>query len=322
MKDGTPAERCLERFPLGWNRSSDQKPLRSCWILSRSSLAVPSASLGHAEYGRRPNWRVPDGCARAGEAAGFEFRSVSIVSMARATEDVSMKKSRKRFFEISPGWPGASPVSLLTDDWPLGPLANGISFADLEARYGKPIPSSGQFMFKRPKSLPDYVWATGAVPIVTSVFKSVVETLAPGEAEFQPFTMRWPDGEIIAGQWFLMNVPNLVDCFDYERMGHPRPATSTHRPTGEAMSEDEIWLQMRLNQAYSFHPIYIRPDAAGLLHIWRPFFQSHLVFCTDDLVKALKSAGVKRLHAERIGTRDDPLKEHDWAALGVRLPGT
>lgn len=234
-----------------------------------------------------------------------------------------MAKARKRYFEISPSWAGAAEVGLLTDDWPLAPLTTALGFQALEACYGKVIPHSGQFMYKkRPNAIPDFVHASGEAPIVTAAFKAVVEAMAPGQAEFRPFAMRWPDEEPVAREWYLMNVINLVDCFDFERMGRPRPAYPTRRPTGEIMTEDEIWMQVRLNQAYSFRPVYIDPQPVGALHIWRPFFHSHSLFCTSELLKALKNAGVKRLHAERLGTRDDPIPVIDWAALGVPAPGT
>jgi len=234
-----------------------------------------------------------------------------------------MVKARKRFFEISPSWAGAAEVGLKTEGWSLAPLTTGLSIEAVETRYGKAVPTSGQFMFKkRPNAIPDFVHATGEVPIVTAAFKSVVEAVAPGEAEFRPFKMRWPDQEPVSGEWYLMNVLNLVDCFDFEKMGRPRPVYPTRRPTGEIMTDDEIWMQVRLNQCYQSHPRYIDPSPVGSLHVWRPFFQSNLLFCTSELLKALKGAGVRRLHAERLGTRDDPLPVYDWAALGVPLPGT
>ena len=233
-----------------------------------------------------------------------------------------MAKARKRFFEISPSWAGAAEGGLGTDDFFLAPLTAALSFQEIERRYHKEIPSSGEFTFKRPKAIPDLIWATGNAPIVTATFKSVVEATAPGEAEFRPFKMRWPDQEPVSGEWYLMNVLNLVDCFDFEKMGRPRPVYPTRRPTGEIMTDDEIWMQVRLNQCYQSHPRYIDPSPVGSLHVWRPFFQSNLLFCTSELLKALKGAGVRRLHAERLGTRDDPLPVYDWAALGVPLPGT
>jgi len=234
-----------------------------------------------------------------------------------------MAKARKRFFEISPSWAGAADVGLLTDDWPLAPLTTALSFQALEARYGKDIPRSGQFMYKkRPNAIPDFVHASGEAPIVTATFKSVVETMAPGEAEFRPFAMRWPDQESVAGEWYLMNVLNLVDCFDFQQMDRPRPEILTRSISGEEWTEDEIWMHAREAQAYSFRPFYIDPETIGSLHIWRPFFHSHSLFCTGELLKALKNTGVKRLHTERLGTRDDPIPVIDWAALGVPAPGT
>lgn len=228
----------------------------------------------------------------------------------------------KRFFEISPSRVRDADVGLSTDDWFLAPLTTTMCFAALEALYGKTVPSSGQFMFKkRPKAIPDYVWATDDVPIVTATFKAVVEAMAPGEAEFRPFAMRWPDDEPVAGEWHLMNILNLVDCFDFERMGKSRPdLTEQWLTSAEALTPLEVWEQVRLDQHYQSRPVYIDPRPVGSLHIWRPLFHSYSAFCTSELLEALKAAGVKRLHAERLGTRDDPIPVIGWEALGVRPP--
>jgi hypothetical protein len=234
-----------------------------------------------------------------------------------------MAKTRRRYFEMSPGWAGAQAVGLQTEGWSSAPLTSTMCFKAIETWFGETVSSSGQFKYnKRPNAIPDLVDATGEAPIVTANFKSVVEAMAPGEAEFRPFAMRWPDDEPVKGEWYLMNVLNLVDCFDFERMGHPRPQLITRSATGESMSEVDIWMLARLGQAYTIPPFYIDPQAVGSLQIWRPFFKSKSLYCTGELVKALKNAGVKRLHVERLGTRDDPLKVIDWAALGVPAPGT
>src|ERR1700693_426445 len=175
-------------------------------------------------------------------------------------------------------------------------------FAALEAWFGEAVPSSGQFWFhKRPNAIPDLVNATGEAAIVTATFKSVVEAMAPGEAEFRPFAMRWPDDEPVAGEWYLMNVLNLVDCFDYERMGQPRPKPITRGATGESWSAEDIWFHQRCFQVFHPRPFYVDPQAAAPLQIWRPFFKSNSLFCTGELAKALQKAGVKRLHVERLG---------------------
>lgn len=231
-----------------------------------------------------------------------------------------MAKARRRFFEVSPSWAGAATVGLATDDGLTGAVTTTICFAGLEALYGKPIPASGQFWFhKRPNAIPDMVHATGDVPIVTAAFKSVVEQLAPDEAEFRPFAMRWPDEQPVAGEWYLMNVLNVVDCFDFDRMGRKRPPVPMQRPTGEILTPLEVWIQMRLDQHWQSPPVYIDPEAVGTLQIWRPLYQAHSLYCTGELVKALKAAGVRRLHAERLGTRDDPIAVIDWDALGTPL---
>jgi hypothetical protein len=236
---------------------------------------------------------------------------------------MSMAKARKRYFEISPGWAGSQVVGLQTEGSPLAPLTTTLCFKAIEAWFGQAVPSSGQFQFhKRPNAIPDLVHASGGAAIVTAAFKSVVEAMAPGEAEFRPFAMRWPDDEPVAGEWHLMNVLNIVDCFDFERTGHPRPELPTRSAaTGESFSDEDMWILARYSQAYSFLEVYVDPQAAAPLQIWRPLFRSNSLFCTGELVKALKTAGVKRLHVNRLGTRGDPLKVWDWAALGVRPPG-
>lgn len=230
-------------------------------------------------------------------------------------------KVRKRFFEISPSWAGAFTVGLGTEgEGALLPLTSAICFAGLETLYGHPTPSSAQFGFhKRPNAIPDMVHATGDVPIVTAAFKTVVERLAPGEAEFRPFAMRWPDDEPVAGEWYLMNVLNIVDCFDFERMGKKRPPVPTQWVSGGAMTPLETWLQTRIDQHPQSRPVYIDPRSVGALQIWRPLFRSHSLYCTSEILKALKAAGVRRLHAERLGTRDDPTPMIDWDAMGTPL---
>ncbi|MCP3371528.1 imm11 family protein [Bradyrhizobium cajani] len=161
--------------------------------------------------------------------------------------------------------------------------------------------------------------ASGEVPIVTATFKSVVEGVAPGEAEFRPFAMRWPDDEPVAGEWYLMNVLNIVDCFDFERMGKQRPAPLKHSITGEELTPLEAWLHERSAQHPQTPPVYVDPELVGGLQIWRPLQHSHSLFCTSELLKALKAAGVRRLHAARLGTRDDPIPVIDWEALGTPL---
>jgi hypothetical protein len=234
-----------------------------------------------------------------------------------------MAKARRRYFEISPGWAGAQAVGLRMEGWSGAPLTTAMCFKAIETWFGETVPSSGQFQYKkRPNAIPDLVHATGDAPIVTAAFKSVVEAMTPGEAEFGPFAMRWPDDEPVAGEWHLMNVLNIVDCFDFERTGRPRPKLATRSPaTGESYTEEEMWLLARDGQNYQISPYYIDPQAVGPLQIWRPLFNSKSLFCTGELVKALKQAGVKRLHVERLGTRDDPLFEYDWAALGGPAPG-
>ena len=231
-----------------------------------------------------------------------------------------MAKARRRFFEVSPSWAGAATVGLATDGELTGAVTTAICFAGLEALYGMPIPASGQFWFhKRPNAIPDMVHATGDVPIVTAAFKSVVEQLAPDEAEFRPFAMRWPDDEPVAGEWYLMNVLNIVDCFDFERMGRKRPEPLRQYITGESLTPLDEWLHARSAQRCQSPPFYIDPQLVGALQIWRPLYKSHSLYCTGELVKALKVAGVRRLHAERLGTRDDPIAVIDWDALGTPL---
>jgi hypothetical protein len=232
-------------------------------------------------------------------------------------------KTRKRFFEISQSWAGAATVGLGTEgEGALLPLTSAICFAGLATLYGLPIPSSGQFGFhKRPNAIPDMVHASGDVPVVTAAFKSVVECLAPGEAEFRPFAMRWPDDEPVSGEWYLMNVLNIVDCFDFERMGKKRPPVPTQTVLGGAMTPLETWLHTRNDQHWQSPPVHVDPKAVGTLQIWRPLYQSHSLYCTNELLKALRAAGVRRLHAERLGTRDDPTPDDRLGRDGNAVAG-
>lgn len=244
---------------------------------------------------------------------------LAVLHAIKASE-TTKAKARKRFFEISPSWAGAATVGLATDGELTGPLTTGICFAGLEALYSESIPRSGQFGFhKRPNAIPDMVHATANVPIVTAAFKSVVERLAPDEAEFRPFAMRWPDDEPVAGEWYLMNVLNIVDCFDFERMGKKRPEPLKQSITGDELTPLEAWLHERSAQHWQSPPVYIDPHAVGTLQIWRPLYQSYSLYCTSEILKALKAAGVRRLHVERLGTRDDPTPMVDWDAMGTPL---
>lgn len=220
-----------------------------------------------------------------------------------------MSKVHHRFFEVSPSWAGAASVGLKLPGNLFPLLTSAICFAGIKALYNQPIPTTGEFWFKkRPKAIPDFVWATGNVAIVTPQFKSVVESLAPTEAEFLRFSMTWPDGENVAGEWYLMNVLNLVDCFDFDRMGRQRPPNVIRSATGEKLEPLDAWLQMRFDQHRQSPPIYVDPIPIGGFKIFRPLFRSNSLFCAGDLVQALKDAGVRRLRVERLGTRDDPIR--------------
>ena len=131
--------------------------------------------------------------------------------------------------------------------------------------------------------------------------------------------MRWPDDEPVAGEWYLMNVLNIVDCFDFERMNRKRPEPLKQSITGEKLTPLEAWLHERSAQHWQSAPVYIDLNAVGTLQIWRPLHHSHSLYCTSALLKALKAAGVRRVHAERLGTRDDPIPVIDWDALGAPL---
>ena len=134
-----------------------------------------------------------------------------------------MARTRRRYFEISPGWAGAQVVGLQTEGWPLAPLTTTICFRALEAWFGQTVPSSGQFHYhKRPNAIPGLVHASGSAAIVTAAFKSVVESMAPGEAEFRPFAMRWPDDEPPPSSEYALACPRISN----QRDGTAMPANN------------------------------------------------------------------------------------------------
>ena len=52
-------------------------------------------------------------------------------------------------------------------------------------------------------------------------------------------------------------------------------------------------------------PNYIDPGKVVDFHIWRPRWCAKRIFITGELLKALRDAGVKGLHVDRLFMRDD-----------------
>jgi hypothetical protein len=92
-------------------------------------------------------------------------------------------------------------------------------------------------------------------------------------------------------------------------MQPPDPETiakSLRQKRTDPMSAEESWLRegyvnLMMGQKY------VELAAVDDTHIWRPRWHPASIFVTDDLLAALKDAKVQGLHAERLGTRAEPL---------------
>jgi hypothetical protein len=215
-----------------------------------------------------------------------------------------MPNVKKRFYEIAPGWSGGS-VAIRLDDW-FGTLSTSESFKYLETLHAKKIAESARVMAKQ-RAIPDLVNAGTGTPIVTFTMKSVLEAVGPGETEFRPFALRWQDGTPVQGEdRFLCNVLNRADCFDFAYLGREPPHVITVTPSGKTLTPEESWLTEAAVDMVIPRPNYIDPSKVSGLHIWRPRWCATRIFVTADLLKALRDAGVKGLHVDRLFTRDDP----------------
>src|SRR5262249_21910198 len=215
-----------------------------------------------------------------------------------------MPKAKKGFYEIGPGWPGATSVPMKMDGWS-GNLTNSMSFEYLEKYYGDKIANEGRLETK-PRTIPDLIHAVGYTPIVTSAIKSVLEAVAPGEAEFRQFALQWQNGRPVPGEHYIRNILNRVDCLDLARTGEKRPEVLTHSPSGEPLTPEDSWLREAATNFVSSPVEYIDPAAVGDLHIWRPRWRARMIFVTSDLLHALRNAGVKGLRTKRLKTSEQP----------------
>jgi hypothetical protein len=218
-----------------------------------------------------------------------------------------MAKAKKRFYEIAPGWPGGryAGAPMKFDGWS-GGLTTSNSFEYMETRFAKRIADGGQVRTK-PRPVPDLIADANDVPIVTSTIKSLLETIAPDEVEFRSFALRWQDDTPFMGDGrYLCNILNRVDCFDFSYIGNEPPQIKAVSLGGEPLTPEESWLREGLHNQIIPRPNYIDRAKVSGFHIWRPRWCARRIFITSDLLKALRDAGVKGLHVERLFTRDDP----------------
>jgi hypothetical protein len=215
-----------------------------------------------------------------------------------------MTTAKNRFYELGPGWPGGSRVPIASDGWS-GSLTTSKSFEYMEARYAKKIASSGRLKSK-PRIIPDLMDNGSGAPIPTSSIKSVLEAIAPGETEFRPFALHWQDGTPVLGEdRYLCNILNRVDCFDFAHLGITPPQPIIMSPSGEPLTPEDSWLREAYVNKLVPRPNYIDPGKVVGFHIWRPRWCAKRIFITGELLKALRDAGVKGLHVDRLFTRED-----------------
>jgi hypothetical protein len=220
-----------------------------------------------------------------------------------------MKKVVPRFYELAPGWNGARVTIKMDGPDPF--LTTSKSFEFMEVWHRQKMPDSARLRSKARKKVPDLMYGGHNTPIVAASVKAELETVAAGEAEFRPIALRWADESTVPGDWYLCNILRRIDCFDFDAMTMKRP----ERPDVEArmsskrtdpMSEDEYWVREGYwNELMA--QMYVDPATIGGAHIWGPRWRPSFIFIADDLLKALRRAGVTGLSIQRLGTRDEPL---------------
>src|SRR5262245_27592086 len=82
---------------------------------------------------------------------------------------MATSRSRKTFYEISPGWPGGESMPVKMGGWS-DSLTTSKSFDWLEQYYGKNICSEGTLQTKT-RPIPDLIHGLGYSPIITAEFK-------------------------------------------------------------------------------------------------------------------------------------------------------
>jgi hypothetical protein len=215
-----------------------------------------------------------------------------------------MRAKAKRFYDLTSAWRHGGPFPFM-ESWEIM-LTTSESFEFLEKWSNRKLPTIAT---KPRKNIPDLVGENA--PIVTTRFKSVVEAMAPGAAEFRPFSLRWEDHSPVPGEWHLCNLLQRIDCLDFESMGLERPrrekveAEMKYTRTSP-MTEEEYWHREGMGGWVPRLQIYVNPEAVGDAQIWRPRWDPEHIHVTDAMLKAFKKAGVRGLHKERLGTRDEP----------------
>jgi hypothetical protein len=221
-----------------------------------------------------------------------------------------MGNAPRRVYEITPAWPFGTRVVVEVAGWNVA-LTASVGFDTIERWYDKALPSEARLLAKPRKQVPELILTGADTPVVSVTMKSVLQQAASGESEFRPFTLKWEDGSPVPGEWHLCNLLKRIDCFDYAAMNMqpPDPAAvekSLKQKRTDPMSAEEYWLREGyINQMMG--PKYVDLATIDGAHIWRPRWHPASIFVTDGLLAALKSAKVRGLQAERIGTRDEPL---------------
>jgi hypothetical protein len=221
-----------------------------------------------------------------------------------------MVSAPRRVYEIEPAWPFGTPVEVEVSGWNVA-LTASVPFEQIERWYDKPLPSEARLLSKPRKQIPELILTGARAPVVSAGMKSVLERVAPGEAEFRPFKLRWKDDTEVPGEWHLCNLLKRIDCLDFVAMEMQPPdpetiAKSLRQKRTDPMSAEESWLRegyvnLMMGQKY------VELAAIDDTHIWRPRWHPASIFVTDDLLAALKDAKVQGLRAERLGTRAEPL---------------
>ncbi|MBR0842485.1 hypothetical protein JQ607_19980 [Bradyrhizobium liaoningense] len=190
-------------------------------------------------------------------------------------------------------------------------LTTSIGLDEVERWYDKKLPSEARLLSKPRKQIPELILTGARTPVVSAGMKSVLERDAAGQCEFRPFTLQWEDGTAVPGEWHLCNLLKRIDCFDYVAMDMQPPdpvavEKSLHQKRTDPMSAEEYWLREGyINRMTG--PKYVDLAAIGETQIWRPRWHPASIFVTDKLLAALKSAKIRGLQAERLGTREKPL---------------
>jgi hypothetical protein len=190
-------------------------------------------------------------------------------------------------------------------------LTASVGFDTVERWYDKALPSEARLLSGPRKQVPELILTGAHTPVVSATMKSVLEQAASGESEFRPFALKWEDGSPVPGEWHLCNLLKRIDCFDYAAMNMQPPdpvpvEKSLAQKRTDPMSAEEYWLREGyINRMMGAK--YVDLATIDGAHIWRPRWHPASIFVTDDLLATLKRAKVRALHAERIGTREEPL---------------